>query len=719
MKGVVFTLDGLFALLIAGVAISILAYFSFYGQAAQIIQSSTASAISSALLSAKLSSLTADPIALAMISQGSGANQTWSQIGNNASATYSNPTGPLNSSVSYIITLPANVVSGTIVADYNKIFFAAGNTIYAYGANGNFSWSRDMGTDSIDSLSTSGGKLIYLDTANITALNPYNGNIIWSNSSFNSGEVVTSPLLSYSGLELFGVSNLNRVYAYYVNNGTVAWTYNTPTASSPTPVLNMSASSGSIIMQGAGYTTDVTFPQQGGSPYRLGTAAVPNTKGLSAWGTYVGYGNGNEANVLTIAGGIVTGTTVNTINTGSAVQGAAFSNGDFFFQSSSNTLAININGIELWSNAISSTPYGTALNNAHPVVSSGLLYTLWSKGYIIAQNTSTGVIKWTAQFPYGTSNPDMALAYGRLYLSMGKKLIAVGACTGNLNSSVLAVAATEMVNNESSCAYSLLNSVNGLSNYTMLINYKSQLLVPKFNSVDSYAISSKRNIHITTPLTMVAWVNWKGGGGTQGIVALVNSTQCSGDIFGMYISGGQFGMFPGCPGPRTTSPALTYNKNQWGLFAMQINSTGETLYLNQQAIPDSVAPQSTGSAVYNVSIGDFSQATYFNGSIVNVQIYNSSLTYSQIENIYSRGAFGGPLQNAGLVAWYPLTGDSNDYSGLYNTGYPTNVVYGYMNYTPKALGNSYSVRSATVVLPLLNYSTGLYRNYNVTIESWS
>ncbi len=65
----------------------------------------------------------------------------------------------------------------------------------------------------------------------------------------------------------------------------------------------------------------------------------------------------------------------------------------------------------------------------------------------------------------------------------------------------------------------------------------------------------------------------------------------------------------------------------------------------------------------------------FNGLISNVQIYNTSLTANEINSIYNEGIGGAPVSLQNLVAWYPLNGNANDYSGNNNNGVPSNVIF--------------------------------------------
>ncbi len=66
---------------------------------------------------------------------------------------------------------------------------------------------------------------------------------------------------------------------------------------------------------------------------------------------------------------------------------------------------------------------------------------------------------------------------------------------------------------------------------------------------------------------------------------------------------------------------------------------------------------------------------WFNGQISGIQVYNTSLTANQVAQLYARGIEGLPMPNNGLVGWWPLNGNPNDYSGQGNTGTPSNVIY--------------------------------------------
>jgi hypothetical protein len=65
----------------------------------------------------------------------------------------------------------------------------------------------------------------------------------------------------------------------------------------------------------------------------------------------------------------------------------------------------------------------------------------------------------------------------------------------------------------------------------------------------------------------------------------------------------------------------------------------------------------------------------------NVQIYSTPLTAAQVSQLYKEGIAGAPIENAGLVGWWPLAYTANDYSGNGNNGVPTNAVYNNVGYS--------------------------------------
>jgi len=119
------------------------------------------------------------------------------------------------------------------------------------------------------------------------------------------------------------------------------------------------------------------------------------------------------------------------------------------------------------------------------------------------------------------------------------------------------------------------------------------------------------------------------------------------------------------------------NNGNWNFIGFTYaGGTNTIVYVN------GVSYTGVGSGTPNVQVGGTTIANIgggynsnFTGSIANVQIYNTSLSANEIQALYLEGIGGAPIRLQNLVAWYPLDGDANDYSGNGNNGVPTNVIF--------------------------------------------
>ena len=97
----------------------------------------------------------------------------------------------------------------------------------------------------------------------------------------------------------------------------------------------------------------------------------------------------------------------------------------------------------------------------------------------------------------------------------------------------------------------------------------------------------------------------------------------------------------------------------WNYWAFTYNGTNLTGYVNGKEfctlkIRGVINPLVTGNYIY---VG------VINGSEANLQIYNAALSGNYIYAEYLQGIGGAPINLNKLVAWYPLNGNANDYSG--------------------------------------------------------
>ncbi len=65
----------------------------------------------------------------------------------------------------------------------------------------------------------------------------------------------------------------------------------------------------------------------------------------------------------------------------------------------------------------------------------------------------------------------------------------------------------------------------------------------------------------------------------------------------------------------------------------------------------------------------------YNGSVSNVQVYDSALSANSISALYAEGIGGAPIDLQHIVGWWPLNGNANDYSGNGNNGQAYSVSY--------------------------------------------
>lgn len=201
------------------------------------------------------------------------------------------------------------------------------------------------------------------------------------------------------------------------------------------------------------------------------------------------------------------------------------------------------------------------------------------------------------------------------------------------------------------------------------------------------------NYYITTPslpayskATIVGWVYVSSiRGGSYGSVA--SSHNC-GPIWGESWSGSAstFGVDAwdtcSCPPINTCSGHGTINPptNQWVMMAFTIDGTGNVL--GYGFTPTKTYTSSYSGNVFTTNAGAWYLGAYdaggdagLNGSLANVQLYNTSLSANELQTLYTEGIGGAPTVLQHLVGWWPLNGDSNDYSGNNHNGTDTNVFY--------------------------------------------
>ena len=206
-----------------------------------------------------------------------------------------------------------------------------------------------------------------------------------------------------------------------------------------------------------------------------------------------------------------------------------------------------------------------------------------------------------------------------------------------------------------------------------LCNNEIPQYVAKFNGNSSY-IEVQNSISLNPPTTMSMFAWFYPTSTATNLVEKANSYGMKIGIFGA--SAGQFaGFIWGTTGVCSSYP-FALSTNRYYFVGFTFNGTTITEYVNGKfycsvSFSSSIPSNSTALEFG----GPLASGVYVNGSLSNVQIYNTSLSLSEVTALYREGIGGAPTNIQNLVGWWPLNGNAKDYSGNNNNGVPTNVVF--------------------------------------------
>ncbi len=127
----------------------------------------------------------------------------------------------------------------------------------------------------------------------------------------------------------------------------------------------------------------------------------------------------------------------------------------------------------------------------------------------------------------------------------------------------------------------------------------------------------------------------------------------------------------GLSGSPASSTLLT---NVWYFIVGTYDGSHLRFYLN--GVQQGSGTLITGTVISTPStltIG--SSEGVYDGLIADAQIYNTSLSQSEITTLYQEGIGGAPIDPTHIVGWWPLNGNAQDYSGNNNQGTATAISY--------------------------------------------
>jgi len=718
-KGFLFTLDAVFALIVASLGISILLYVHYTNDAQFIQTSLEATSVLNNLVQTTVGYAgTGSQLASYLSSSGNSAGSTWPQFAHDQALSGSTNFAPppyliYNYTASSTIAPPyANVGDGIAV-------FTVGTSVYAINATtGTVLPNFPVTVAGAASAPIVYNNRIILSTwtsgctpCTLTELGK-TGNVIWSTST---GYAVSS----YSSLQVEGgyiaysCSGVNLCISNLVNGSLVGVISATPLSVQPPAYANGQYIVATSTAGSQNYLIGYSLISSGiAQNWRtmLSTSATTNPVIV---GNEIAVGSGSSLYITTLGGVLLKTVAV----TGTA-KGIAGSGSSIYLQTSAGVYGFNATGTQIFSHATPTDTY-----NITPSVAGSTLYTLINGQIFQGYNVNTGQQLWNFTMPSAPYSPagtqyynNVALAYGNAYVADASMLYAFGTYKAKPSDNILQTLAAMYLNGQGGYANIMLSKLYPAQNVGLYINstYAPDLQVATFNGVSSY---------ITTPPvmqpqnhTVVLWME-------------TNSPRTS-PVQSMVSMWGSFNAHIGIYG---SGSGITFNRNaggsissgvvpvvgQWYQVAVTLDKDKiASIYVNGALKGTGVAPSSNEVWSTKDIIGsDVSPpSNAFSGQLADVQFYNSTLSSGQIQQLYSQGIFGQPLSASKLVGWWPLDGNGNDYSGSFNTGLPSNMVYQTSAYLPGSLLNSYQVSKATV--PVTLPSNGINSFYNVSVVIW-
>ena len=124
--------------------------------------------------------------------------------------------------------------------------------------------------------------------------------------------------------------------------------------------------------------------------------------------------------------------------------------------------------------------------------------------------------------------------------------------------------------------------------------------------------------------------------------------------------------------------SLSVPLNTWTFVGYTWNGVTNTItvYSNgasQSSVKGALNTVSSGSAA--IGRANYEYGNWFPGDIANIQMYNIDLSPAQEASLYAEGLGGTPVLPSNIVGWWPLNGNSIDYSGKGNNGVDTSMSY--------------------------------------------
>jgi len=224
-------------------------------------------------------------------------------------------------------------------------------------------------------------------------------------------------------------------------------------------------------------------------------------------------------------------------------------------------------------------------------------------------------------------------------------------------------------------ACSVVRNIYGGSSFSGSCASLIPQFVAQFNGASGYINAGSGTSLQSGVLTITAWIDPAAIPAPQsGPAAITGSLYNSGPEFRLE-STGVLGFLK----ESVTSIGTSTSKvsvNLWYFVAVTYDRLGDyTFYINGANAGSGTNLQSFSWSAQLIGENGAASGEQFDGLISNLQIYNTTLSANSIQTLYQKGIGGTPISLKNLVGWWPLNGDTNDYSGNGNNGVATSIVF--------------------------------------------
>ncbi len=271
---------------------------------------------------------------------------------------------------------------------------------------------------------------------------------------------------------------------------------------------------------------------------------------------------------------------------------------------------------------------------------------------------------------------------------------------------------------------------NGV-NWALYASTGTNFMLAHFNGASSYDNATTAETY-SRSITISAWVNNTGTGNYWQNIAEVSGEPYTSETFdiGITAANGQAAARWNNNADSLTGGSASAPQPSGGVLAANTlylvtgvwNGANDTItvYIDGKPVATSAGNGTYATAIGKINIGiAYPGMSSFSGTISNVQVYNTSLQQSYIEQIYENGVTGAPISNAGLVGWFPLDGNGNDYS---TNNYPVksnSITYSNTEYVNSFVNSTDFVASFNGTNGYINdASPKLPTSMPVTIAAW-